>query len=275
MKRLAFVVLVFAHFQLAAQELPALDWEELGKIHPWTYTEINKEIAIVKPGDNTQPPSDAIVLFNGKDLNEWQKTPFGEGVLMDRTELFLKNYKAQPDGKSPDWTIDNGELVVPKDKGAIASKKSFGDMQLHVEWFVPVLEGKTGQAYGNSGIFLMGLYEIQVLNSYENETYSNGQAGSIYKQHSPMVNASRPPGTWQTYDILFSAPRFSESGNVVRPGQVTVIHNGIVVQYNSILQGPTVFIGEPYYVAHPDKLPIVLQDHANPVRYRNIWVREL
>ncbi len=258
-----------------SEELPQLDWKELSKTSPWQYTELHRDIPVVSPGDSQTAPSDAVVLFDGGDLSSWEKTPFGEGVRMDRTEHFLKNYKGGKSLGPAAWLVDEGEIVAGQKQGAIASKQAFGDMQLHIEWQVPVLDGKEGQQYGNSGIFLMGLYEIQVLNSFQNKTYSNGQAGSIYKQHEPLVNASKAPGTWQAYDILFTAPRFSERGSLLTPGSVTILHNGVLVQHNAVLQGPTSFIGEPYYVAHPEKLPIVLQDHDNPVRYRNIWVREL
>jgi len=275
MRYLIVIFLSFSIFHLNAQDLPQIDWNELQKTKPWEITEWYKEIPIVTPGDYNAPPSDAIVLFDGKDLSKWQKTPFGEGVRTDRTEVFLKQYNAQFDSKPADWKIENGELIVGKELGAIGTKQGFGDMQLHIEWYIPKLENLSDQAYGNSGIFLMGLYEIQVLNSFENPTYSNGQAGSIYKQHAPLVNASRPPQNWQTYDIFFTAPKFSETETLVHPAMVTILHNGVLVQYNSVLEGPTAFIGKTYQVAHPDKLPIVLQDHQNPVRYRNIWVREL
>lgn len=277
MKRLAITLIALIGFNAISEELPPLDWQELGKIHPWVYTEVEKDVPAVTPGENGNAPSDAIVLFDGSNLDAWEKTPFGEGVRMDRTAHFLKQYQAQDNHTNApaDWTVADGQLIAGAKKGAIASKQAFGDMQLHIEWNIPVLEDKHGQEYGNSGIFLMGLYEIQVLNSFENPTYANGQAGSLYKQHVPLVNASRKPGEWQSYDILFTAPRFSEKGNLLQAASVTILHNGVLIQNNAILQGPTVFIGEPYYVPHPGKLPIVLQDHDNPVKFRNIWVREL
>lgn len=258
-----------------AENLPQLDWDELSKTSPWTITELKKEIPVVEPGQNGSAPSDAIILFDGKDLSEWTTTPFGEGVRVDRTALFLRAYEGGAELRPAAWAVENGSVVAGSKKGAIATRKRFGDIQLHLEWLVPVLQGKSGQDYGNSGVFLMGIYELQILNSYKNHTYSNGQAAAIYKQHSPLVNASRPPEQWQAYDIFFTAPRFSAKGTVVTPAMMTVLHNGVLVQYNSVLQGPTAFIGEPYYVPHADKLPIVLQDHDNPVRFRNIWVREL
>ena len=272
------ILLVGFAVNALAQELPPIDWDELGKTAPWETTEIHKDVPVVTPGENGAPPSDAIILFDGTDLSQWSTTPFGEGVRMDRTEVFLKRYNADQSAKDAQpaaWTVEDGAIVAGAKKGAIATRQAFGDMQLHIEWFIPKLEGKSGQQYGNSGIFLMGLYELQVLNSYQNPTYANGQAGAIYKQHVPLVNACKPPEQWQSYDILFTAPRFSDKGTVISPAKVTVLQNGVLIQYNAVIQGPTSFIGEPYYVPHPAKLPIVLQDHDNPVRYRNIWVREL
>lgn len=258
-----------------AQELPSIDWDALSETNPWAVTEIHRDVPVVAPGDCGQAPSDAIVLFDGGDLSAWSTTPFGEGVRMDRTETFLERYQSDEAPRPAAWAVEDGAMVAGSKKGAIATRRAFGDMQLHIEWLVPELEGKSGQDYGNSGIFLMGLYEIQVLNSYRNPTYANGQAGAIYKQHIPLVNASKPPGEWQSYDVLFTAPRFSDKGNVISPAMVTVLHNGALILYNAVIHGPTSFIGEPYYVPHPEKLPIVLQDHDNPVRFRNIWAREL
>ncbi len=164
--------------------------------------------------------------------------------------------------------------MVPK-SGSIQTKQSFGDCQLHIEWRTPeIVEGK-GQGRGNSGIFLMGKYEIQVLDSYNNLTYPNGQAGSIYKQHIPLVNASRAPGEWQSYDIIFTAPVFIDDGGVRKPARVTVFQNGVLIQNHVKILGETVFIGAPGYEPHAEKLPLSLQDHNNPVSYRNIWIREL
>lgn len=216
-------------------------------------TELYLNIEKVEPSKTLgMPPSDAIVLFNGAHLDEWMS----------------------PDGE-PKWTIKGSDLVVTSGAGSLSSKESFSDIQMHIEWLCPRLSGKKGQAYANSGIFLMGLYEVQVLNSYENETYSNGQAGSIYKQFAPLVNASRPPEQWQTYDIIFTAPKFSEKGTLISPARITLIHNGILVQNNAALMGPTEYIGSTYYKKHAEKLPVSLQDHGDAVRFRNIWVRSL
>lgn len=212
------------------------------------------EPPVVTPGAATTPapPSDAIVLFDGTDLSAWR-------------------------GKKGDaaWKVEDGAMTVVARSGDIQTRQGFGDVQLHIEWRTPAEVKGESQGRGNSGVFLMGLYEVQVLDSYENRTYSNGQAASLYKQHIPLVNASRGPGEWQSYDIVFMAPRFSSSGSLERPATVTVLHNGVLVQNNVELRGPTVFIGEPKYQAHEAKLPLSLQDHGNPVSYRNIWLREL
>jgi len=208
---------------------------------------------VITPGKGTLPPSDAIILYGeAGDLDKWES-----------------------DKKGPaKWTAGE-ELRVVARTGGIKTKKSFGDMQLHIEWRSPAKVKGKGQGRGNSGVFLMGKYEVQVLDSYDNETYYNGQAGSIYKQTIPLVNACLPPGEWQTYDIIFRAPVFAEDDTKVSPAYVTVIHNGVLIQNHVEIQGTTEFIGKPKNKAHPEKLPILLQDHGNPVSYRNIWVRPL
>jgi hypothetical protein len=207
----------------------------------------------VVPGVAGAPPSDAVVLFDGTDLAAWEHAS----------------------GDAAAWRIEDGAVTVVAGTGDIRTRRSFADVQLHIEWRTPgVVEGE-GQGRGNSGVFFMERYELQVLDSYENVTYSNGQAGSIYKQHIPIVNASRGPGEWQTYDVFFTAPRFEPDGTLARPAFVTVVHNGVLVQNHAELLGPTVFIGAPAYESHADREPISLQDHGNPVSYRNIWVREL
>ena len=209
----------------------------------------------IDPGKtNADPPSDAIVLFDGSNLNMWE---------------------SMKDGGFPKWEVKDGAFTVVKGTGGIQTKQAFGDMQLHVEWSAPDEIVGEGQGRGNSGIFLMGKYEVQVLDSYESKTYSNGQAASIYKQSIPLVNAMRGPEEWQTYDIIFKAPRFDKNGILTSPATVTVLHNGVVVQNHYTIKGPTEYIGIPQYKAHEDKLPISLQDHGNPVSFRNIWVREL
>jgi hypothetical protein len=199
-----------------------------------------------------EAPSDAVVLFGGKDLSEW-------------TTL---------QGAAPKWEVKDGAFTVAKGAGDIKTKKQFGDFQLHIEWRAPAEVVGEGQGRGNSGIFLHDRYELQVLDSYESVTYSNGQAGSIYKQSVPLVNACRKPGEWQTYDVLYTAPRFGESGRVIVPAYVTVLHNGVVIQSHTQINGPTEYKGQPVYVPH-GKAGLTLQDHGNPVSYRNIWIREL
>jgi len=200
----------------------------------------------------TEAPSDAIVLFSGKDLNEW-------------TTL---------DGAPAAWDVKDGAFSVAKGKGDIKTKKTFGDIQLHIEWRAPSEVVGEGQGRGNSGIFLQERYELQVLDSYESVTYSNGQAGSIYKQSIPLVNATRKPGEWQAYDVVYTAPKFSDNGRVVTPATITVIHNGAVVQNHTTIWGPTEYKGLPVYISH-GKASLKLQDHGNPVSFRNIWIREL
>ena len=208
--------------------------------------------AKVDPGDPGTAPSDAVVLFDGSDLSAWQGR----------------------DGDAA-WTVEDGAFTVAPGSGDIRTRQDFGSVQLHIEWRSPTDIVGESQGRGNSGVFLMERYEVQVLDSYDNATYSNGQAGSIYKQSIPAVNATRAPGEWQSYDIVFMAPRFDAAGNVERPATITVFHNGVLIQNHFELEGPTVIIGEPAYEAHSAKLPLSLQDHRNLVSYRNIWVREL
>lgn len=166
-------------------------------------------------------------------------------------------------------------MVVVPGSGDLRTKQLFGNIQLHLEWRMPAEIQGRGQNRGNSGVFLMGLYELQILDSYQNETYVNGQAASIYKQHPPLVNASRPPGEWQTFDVVFIAPQFSTRGNLVSPARMTVFHNGVLVHHDAGLRGATVFRGEPQYGAHTNELPLQLQDHRHVVAFRNIWVRKI
>jgi 3-keto-disaccharide hydrolase len=213
---------------------------------------------VVNPGTfSTQatpgaPPSDAIVLFDGTDLSKWQN---------------------EKGGPAP-WKIESGAMVVAAGTGGIQTKDAFGDCQLHVEWATPAPPRGEDQDRGNSGVFLMSRYEIQVLDSYNSKTYPDGQAGAIYGQFPPLVNASRKPGDWQAYDIVFTAPRFNGQ-SVNTPATVTVFHNGVVVHNHATLIGGTVHRALAKYEAHPDKAPLMLQDHEHPVRYRNIWIRNL
>lgn len=207
------------------------------------------EVVTARPG---QPPSDAIVLFDGNDLSAWESVEQGGAR----------------------WQVEGGSMTVRPGTGDIKTKQAFCDVQLHLEWRTPTdVDGLQGQERNNSGIFLQQRYEIQILDSYDNKTYPNGQAGAVYKQHIPLVNAMRPPGEWQSYDILFTAPQFDKE-QLVSPGYVTVLHNGVVIQHHAEIQGKTEWIGAPSYKAH-GCAPLQLQDHSNPVSFRNIWVREL
>ena len=203
--------------------------------------------------DAGPPPSDAIVLFDGKDLSRWS---------------------SQKDGGPARWEVKDGAATV-NGAGGIATRDGYGDCQLHIEWATPSVVKGSGQGRGNSGVYLSGRYEVQVLDSYENKTYFHGQAGAIYKQYAPLVNACRKPGEWQSYDIIYHVPRFDSEGKLLKPGTVTVLQNGVLIQDNVEIMGSTGPAGAPKYRAHPLKQPITLQDHGNPVRYRNIWLREL
>ena len=211
------------------------------------------EVSVVTPGDGTAPPSDALVLFDGTDFSKWEPEEGGGEVK---------------------WELADGAMTVVAKTEGIKTKKAFGDIQLHIEWRTPAEVVGESQGRGNSGVFFMGLYEVQVLDNYNNRTYRNGQAGSVYKQAPPLVNACLPPGTWQTYDMIFEAPAFREDGKLIKPGYVTVLHNGVLIQNHTQIRGPMSYRGLPHYTAH-GKLPLMLQDHTNPVSFRNIWVREL
>ncbi|QDL27214.1 DUF1080 domain-containing protein [Stenotrophomonas maltophilia] len=216
-------------------------------------TEVWAPVPVTVATPQGKAPSDAIVLFDGKDVSAWE---------------------SEQGGRVP-WKVADGAMtVVPGSKG-IRTKQRFCDVQLHVEWRTPTdTKGFDGQNRGNSGIFLQELYELQVLDSYNNPTYANGQAGSIYKQAMPLVNASRAPGQWQAYDILWKAPRFSAGGGLESPARITVLHNGVLVQDDTVLAGKTEYIGAPSYAPH-GCAPLYLQEHDSRVSYRNIWVREL
>ena len=231
---------------------PALGEEKEWEIHDRT----RPLPVVVTPGTEQSAggaPSDAVVLFGGKDLSAWEAVKGGEAK----------------------WKVENGYFEVVPKTGAIRTRQGFGDCQLHVEWMSPDPPNGKDQDRGNSGVFFMSIYEVQVLDSYRSVTYADGQASAIYGQYPPLVNASRPPGEWQTYDIVFRAPRFEGDGKLLRPAHVTVFHNGVLVQDNTEIMGPTTHRSRPPYEAHGSKLPIQLQDHSHPVRFRNIWIREL
>lgn len=213
---------------------------------------------VVDPGPfagTGRAPSDAVVLFDGKDLSDWKS--------------------ADSSGGPARWKVAGGYMEVMPGTGAIETRRGFGDVQLHIEWSAPSPGEGEGQDRGNSGVFLMGRYEVQVLDSYHNETYADGQAGAIYGEFPPLVNPIRPPGQWQSYDIVFHRPRFDGQGKVTSPARMTVFFNGLLVQDNVRLVGPTSHMERAPYVAHPDRLPLSLQDHGHRVHYRNIWIREL
>jgi hypothetical protein len=209
----------------------------------------------VPPADPGRPPADAIVLFDGKDLAAW---------------------KSQKDGSPAAWKVENGYFEVVKGTGGIETRQSFGDVQLHIEWRTPAPPRGESQGRGNSGVFFGGgRYEVQVLDSYENKTYPDGQAAALYGQFPPLVNASRPPGEWQAYDIVYEAPRFDAAGVVTKRARATVFHNGVLVQNAREFIGPATNRVRTPYSAHPEALPIGLQDHGDPLRFRNVWLREL
>ena len=220
--------------------------------------EVWVNVPLVTPGViNADAPSDATILYNGRGLGAFQKK----------------------DGSPAGWRIDaDGAVTDIKGSGDLITKEAFGNCQLHIEFREPAEVKSSGQGRGNSGVYLMGKYEIQVLDSYNNPTYSNGQAGAVYKQHVPLVNASRKPGEWQSYDIIFTAPLFKENGDLESPARVTVIHNGVLIQNNVTILGTTDWVMKPKYKKHAAKLPLMLQDHGddgNPISYRNIWIRNL
>jgi hypothetical protein len=210
----------------------------------------DKEPPVVDPGPPGGPPSDAIVLFDGRDLSQWKSARGGEAK----------------------WKVADGAATV-NGTGDILTAEEFGDCQLHVEWAAPAEVKGSSQGRGNSGVYLMGRYEIQVLDSWENKTYPNGQAGAFYGHAAPLVNASRKPGEWQSYDILFRAPRLAEDGKTVLPGSFTVLHNGVLIQDRTPVKGDATTAAR--FKGLAPQGPLVLQDHGNPVRYRNIWLRKL
>ena len=222
---------------------------------PTPFPPPKKEPPIVTPGKTaSDPPSDAVVLFDGKDSSTW---------------------RSLNDGSEAKWLVKDGYMQVVPKTGDIVTKQEFGDCQLHIEWATPAEVKGEGQGRGNSGIFLMERYEVQVLDSFDNKTYYHGQAGAIYKQYAPLVNASRKPGEWQTYDIIFKAPKFDEQGKVTERARITVLHNGVLIQNNVEIFGSTFHDKPALYIAHGPKASLKLQDHGDLVRYRNIWIREL
>lgn len=224
----------------------------LGGIAVWNYAQeylsgiVWPKPPVITPGSAASAPSDAIVLFDGKSLDAW--------VNGDK------------------WIISDG--VTTAKGGGIHTKQGFGDCQIHIEFATPSKVEGSGQGRGNSGVYIMGRYEVQILDSFNNETYFDGQCGAIYKQQPPMVNASRGPGEWQTYDIFFTGPKFHSDGSLKKPAYMTVVHNGVLIHNHVELSGGTSWSEPPRYSSHPEKEPLHLQFHGNPVQFRNIWVRE-
>ncbi len=249
---------LFATVAAAAQEQP-VGYEDTPKLPglPWKVHDPNRPAPpVVAPGDSfsemAPAPADAVVLFDGKDLSKWQKG----------------------DGSDAEWKIEDDYMEVTR-TGSIRTRDEFGDFQLHLEFATPARVESSSQGRGNSGVMIYGAYEVQILDSYENRTYADGQAGAIYGQTPPLVNASRPPGAWQTYDIIFEAPRWKD-GDLMQSAYVTVIHNGVVIHHRKEYIGRTMHrrVGV-YDRPHAPRGYIELQDHSNPTRFRNVWIREL
>ena len=214
---------------------------------------VTPSAAIISSAAVSTAPSDAIILFDGKDFSKWKSS--------------LPNKKVE-------WTIADGAMTVKPGSKDIETIQQFDDYQLHIEFRTPAEVKGSSQGRGNSGIFMQGKYELQVLDNYDNRTYSNGQAGSIYKQTMPLVNVCRKPGEWQAYDIIYTSPKFNKDGMITHPAYITVLQNGVVVQNHTPIYGTTPYRGQPKYEVH-GKGPITLQDHDNPTSFRNIWIREL
>jgi hypothetical protein len=241
------ICLLSSPFTAAAQSA-AVEWPQHSRTRPLP--------GVLTPSPQQLPvaaPKGAVILFDGSGLSEWETG----------------------DGKPAKWRLVDGAMEVAKGTGDIQTKSTFGDVELHVEWMAPRPAEGSDQDRGNSGVFLMQRYEVQVLDSYRNVTYADGSAASIYGQFPPRVNASRPPGEWQTYDITFTRPRFDSAGKLASPARMTVRHNGVLVHEDVALLGPTSHMRRDPYVVHENRLPIKLQDHGHPVRFRNIWLKNL
>ncbi len=234
---------IAALVSLLAVVTAAAPWEKAGPQDDQLPT-------VITPGLGTAAPSDATVLFDGTDLESWSK----------------------PSGESAGWEVQEGVMLAVRGQGPVISKQTFGDIQLHIEFATPSTPEGSGQGRGNSGVYLQGRYEVQVLDSYENETYPNGQCGAIYGQHPPLRNACRKPGEWQSYDIVFHGARFDGDGNKTEDATLTVFHNGVLIQDHARVTAKT---AAAMQAEGPTPGPLYLQDHGNPVRYRNVWLREL
>jgi hypothetical protein len=252
MKKTLLLLCIFCAFAVNAQNQKPEDV----KMKPEMTEFWDPEVTLVTPGNQSQDaPSDAIILFDG-------------------TSASLTQNWTDSKNQAPGWKVADNSVTVVKGAGIIQTKITFEDVQLHIEWRTPYEVIGESQGRGNSGIKFQGLYELQILDNYANRTYRNGQAGSIYKQYAPLVNVCKKPGVWQTYDVIYTAPRFKDDGSVFTPTRFTVLQNGVLVQNNVQVLGTTEFIGIPKYKKH-GPAPIVLQDHGNPVSYRNIWIRKL
>jgi hypothetical protein len=263
--RYGYLASVVVGVTLSAQaptQAPPIQWVETPTGRWMVHDEARPAPPVVTPGvcgaqeTAAAPPADAVVLFDGKDLSNWTDTK----------------------GQLSTWVVRDGYMESVKGAGYIKSRQEFGSVQLHVEFATPSVVTGAGQGRGNSGVFLQGQYEVQVLDSYENTTYPDGQCGALYGRAVPLVNASCKPGLWQAYDIIYHRPTFDQSGKVTKKAVFTVIHNGILIQDHVALEGGTGWIG-PHtitdYTPHGDKGPLMFQDHNNPVRFRNVWIREL
>lgn len=259
MRNLTLIFTLAILFTITACSQPGIEKNELEKTSPqkWEIHDMNRPLPpVVDPGEAgppVPPPADAFILFDGKDLSQWE-TISGEQVK---------------------WNVEPGYMEMEKETGNIKSIKEFGDCQLHLEWATPLPKEGEELGWGNSGVFLMGLYEIQVLDSYNKKNYADGGAAAVYGQYPPLVNACRPPGEWQTFDIVFHRPHFDQEGKLTFPARLTLFHNGILVQNDVKIMGPTAYKKRPPYKAHADKLPLLFQNYGDPVRYRNIWIRDL
>ncbi len=250
MKTLLAVLMGMSPITGLAQGVPGIPWAPHDSTRPLP--------PVVTPAAPPEAPlgrpSDAVLLFGGADLSLW---------------------RSAKDSGAAGWRVVDGAMEIVPGTGDIETRQGFGDCQLHLEWIAPAPRSGEGQEPGNSGVYLMGLYEVQVLDSYQNRTYADGMAGAVYGQYPPLANASRPPGQWQTYDIVFRRPRFEPQGGLKTPAYLTVTHNGVLVQDHVTLTGPTAHQRRPPYQAHADRLSLRLQDHGQRVRYRNIWIRDL
>ena len=250
------IVTITVLFWVGCTSETAVNFDDPESLYEWEIHDKQRPPApVVTAGTtDTQPPSDAIVLFDGTDTSAWIGTKKG-------TEDFP-------------WKVENGYMEVVPKSGSIATREGFGSCQIHIEWATPEAVKGKGQGRGNSGVYIMGHYEVQILDSYDNRTYTDGQAGATYGQNPPLVNVCRPPGQWQSFDIIFRAPQF-DGDTLLKPATVTVLQNGVLIQDHWVFTGPTANQKRQPYKPHPEKLPLSLQDHHNPTRFRNIWIRPL